>query len=137
MLACLSLLLVYLIESCSRHSPLGGLIFLVRQLLFFLLNALLILGLCVLIAWAFSVVELSLGLHFARFDWENPAEVVKQGGGVLLSMLITFLIVGAAAALVIFFGNAGAAALCALLVLVALPVRLIMGRRAEKTLTKL
>lgn len=100
-------------------------------------NALMILGLSLLFAWAFSVVELALGLHFSRFDWDNPTEVIKQGGGVLLSMLITFLIVGAAAALVIFFGNAGAAALCALLVLVALPVRLIMGRRGEKTLTKL
>ena len=100
-------------------------------------NALMILGFCLLFSWAFSVVELALGLHFSRFDWDNPTEVIKQGGGVLLSMLITFLIVGAAAALVIFFGNGGAAVLCALLVLVALPVRLIMGKRAEKTLTKL
>ena len=100
-------------------------------------NALMILGLSLLFSWAFSVVELALGLHFARFDWENPTEVIKQGGGVLLSMLITFLIVGAAAALVIFFGNLGAAILCALLVLVALPIRIAMGKRAEKTLTKL
>lgn len=100
-------------------------------------NALMILGMSLLFAWAFSVVELGLGLHFARFDWENPTEVIKQGGGVLLSMLITFLIVGAAAALVIFFGNLGAVILCALLVLVALPIRIIMGKKAEKTLTKL
>ena len=100
-------------------------------------NALMILGLCLLLAWAFSAVELGLGLHFARFDWENPTEVIKQGGGVLLSMLITFLIVGAAAALIIFFGYLGGLGLCLLLVAVALPVRLVMGRRAEKMLTKL
>ena len=98
---------------------------------------LLILGLCVLFAWAFSVVELALGLHFARFDWENPTEVIKQGGGVMLSMLITFLMIGAAASLVIFFGYLGALAICLLLVAVALPVRLVMRKKAEKTLTKL
>ena len=100
-------------------------------------NALLILGLCCLVAWAFSVVELALGLHFARFDWENPAEVVKQGGGVMLSMLITMAFIGGGAALVIFLGYPGAAALCLLLLAVALPVRLVMGKRAEKMLTKL
>ena len=96
-----------------------------------------ILGLCLLFGWAFSAVELSLGLHFARFDWETPTEVIKQGGSVLLSMLITFLMVGAAAVLVIFFGYLGGLALCLLLTAVALPVRLVMGKRAEKTLTKL
>ena len=100
-------------------------------------NWLLVFGLSVLFAWAFSVVELALGLHFARFDWESPTEVVKQGAGVMLSMLITFLIVGAAAALVIFFGFLGAAALCGLLVLVALPIRLVLRKRSEKMLTKL
>ena len=100
-------------------------------------NVPLIWGISVLFGWAFSVVELSLGLHFARFDWENPAEVVKQGGGVLLSMLITMLVMGAGAALVIFLGAWGAAALCLLLLLVAWPIRLIMGKRAEKMLTKL
>lgn len=96
-----------------------------------------IFGMCLLFAWAFSVVELALGLRFARFDWVNPTEVVKQSGGVLLSMLITFLIVGAGAVLVIFLGNLGAAVLCALLLLVAGPIRLVMGKRAEKMLTKL
>ena len=96
-----------------------------------------ILGLCLLFGWAFSAVELSLGLHFARFDWETPTEVIKQGGSVLLSMLITFLMVGAAAVLVIFFGYLGGLALCLLLTAVALPVRLVMGKRAEKILTKL
>ncbi len=100
-------------------------------------NVLLILGLCLLFAWAFSTVELALGLHFARFDWENPAEVIKQGAGVLLSMLITFLIIGAAAFLVIFLGYVGAIFLCMLLLAVALPIRFVMGSRAEKTLTKL
>ena len=100
-------------------------------------NALLIFGLCLLFAWAFSVVELALGLHFARFDWENPAEVVKQGGGVMLSMLITFAFIGGGVALIIFMGYSGAAILCGLLLAVALPIRLIMGKRAEKTLTKL
>jgi len=100
-------------------------------------NALLILAMCLLFGWAFSVVELALGLHFARFDWENPAEVIKQGGGVMLSMLVTFLVVGAAAALVIFFGYLGGLALCALLLLVATPVRLIMRKGAEKKLTNL
>ena len=100
-------------------------------------NAVMILGMCLLFGWAFSVVELALGLHFARFDWENPAEVIKQGGGVLLSMLVTFLVVGAAAALVIFLGYAGGLALCALLLVIALPVRLAMKKRAEKILTKL
>ena len=100
-------------------------------------NALMILGFCLLFSWAFSVVELALGLHFSRFDWDSPTEVIKQGGGVLLSMLITFLVVGVAAVLVIFFGYLGGLALCLLLVLVALPIRLIMGKRAEKTLTKL
>ena len=100
-------------------------------------NALMILGLSVLFAWAFSVLELSLGLRFARFDWDNPTEVIKQGGGVMLSMLITFLVVGVAAALVIFFGYLGGLALCLLLLLVALPVRLVLKKRAEKTLTKL
>ena len=100
-------------------------------------NALLILGLCILVSWAFSVVELSLGLHFARFDWENPAEVVKQGGGVMLSMLVTVLFIGGGVALVIFFGSLGAAILCSLMLTVALPVRLIMKKQAEKTLTKL
>ena len=83
------------------------------------------------------MVELSLGLRFARFDWVNPMEVIKQSGSVLLSMLVTFLIVGAGVALVIFLGNLGAALLCALLLAVALPVRLVMGKRAEKILTKL
>ena len=100
-------------------------------------NALLILGLCAIIGWAFSVVELSLGLAFCRFDWENPAEVVKQGGGVLLSMLITFTFIGGGVALIVFLGYLGAAILCGLLLLVALPIRLIMRKRAEKTLTKL
>ncbi len=100
-------------------------------------NALLILGLCCLVAWAFSVVELALGLHFARFDWENPAEVVKQGGGVLLSMLVTMAFIGGGVALVIFLGYPGVAALCLLLLAVALPIRLIMKKRAEKMLTKL
>ena len=61
----------------------------------------------------------------------------SQGGGVLLSMLITMLVMGAGAALVIFLGAWGAAALCLLLLLVAWPIRLIMGKRAEKMLTKL
>ena len=100
-------------------------------------NVLLILGLCALIGWAFSVVELSLGLAFCRFDWENPAEVVKQGGGVLLSMLITFAFIGGGVALIVFMGYLGAAILCGLLLAVALPIRLVMGKRAEKTLTKL
>ena len=100
-------------------------------------NALLILGLCCLVAWAFSVVELSLGLHFARFDWENPAEVVKQGGGVLLSMLVTMAFIGGGVALVIFLGYLGAAVLCLLLLAVALPIRLVMRHRAEKMLTNL
>ena len=100
-------------------------------------NALMILAMSVLFGWAFSVVELSLGLKFARFDWENPTEVIKQGGGVMLSMLITFLIVGAAAALVIFLGYAGGLALCLLLVAVALPIRLVLRKRAEKMLTNL
>ena len=100
-------------------------------------NALLILGLCALIGWAFSVVELSLGLAFCRFDWENPAEVVKQGGGVLLSMLITFAFIGGGVTLILFLGYLGAAVLCFALLAVALPIRLVMGKRAEKTLTKL
>ena len=100
-------------------------------------NALLILGLCVLVAWAFSVVELALGLHFARFDWENPAEVVKQGGGVMLSMLVTLVFLGGGVALFIFLGPLGAAVLCVLLLLVALPVRLLLRKNAEKNLTKL
>ena len=100
-------------------------------------NALLTVGLSALIGWAFSVVELSLGLHFARFDWENPAEVVKQGGGVLLSMLVTFAFIGGGVALILFLGYPGAAVLCFALLLVAVPVRLVMGKRAEKTLTKL
>ena len=94
-------------------------------------------GLSLLFAWAFSVVELALGLKFARFDWENPAEVVKQGGGVILSMLITFLVIGGAVALVIFLGYLGALVLCLLLVAVALPIRLALRRRAEKMLTNL
>jgi hypothetical protein len=100
-------------------------------------GALLVLGACRLVAWAFSVVELALGLHFARFDWENPAEVVKQGGGVLLSMLVTMAFIGGGVALVIFLGYPGVAALCLLLLAVALPIRLIMKKRAEKMLTKL
>ncbi len=100
-------------------------------------NALLILGMSVLVAWAFSVVELSLGLHFARFDWENPAEVVKQGGGVILSMLITMLFIGGGALLILYFGYLGAALLCLLLLAAALPIRLVMRKRAEKMLTKL
>ena len=100
-------------------------------------NALLTVGLSAFVGWAFSVVELSLGLHFARFDWENPAEVVKQGGGVLLSMLVTFAFIGGGVALIFFLGYLGAAALCFALLLVALPIRLVMGKRAEKTLTKL
>ena len=100
-------------------------------------NALLILGLCVLVGWAFSVVELALGLHFCRFDWENPVEVIKQGGGVMLSMLITFAFIGGGVALIVFMGYLGAAILCGLLLAVALPIRLVMGKRAEKTLTKL
>ena len=100
-------------------------------------NALLILGLCVLVAWAFSVVELALGLHFARFDWENPAEVVKQGGGVMLSMLVTLVFLGGGVALFIFLGPMGALVLCALLLLVALPIRLLLRKNAEKKLTNL
>ncbi len=83
------------------------------------------------------MVELALGLHFARFDWENPAEVVKQGGGVLLSMLVTFLFIGGGVALFIFFGSLGGLALCALLLLVAVPIRLLLRKNAEKKLTKL
>ena len=97
----------------------------------------LILGLSLLFAWSFSVVELALGLRFARFDWENPTEVIKQSSGVFLSMIITFLVIGAAAALVIFLGYLGGLAMCLLLLLVALPIRLVMKKRAEKTLTKL
>ena len=100
-------------------------------------NALLILGLCVLVGWAFSVVELALGLHFCRFDWENPVEVIKQGGGVMLSMLVTLAFIGGGVALIVFMGYLGAAILCGLLLAVALPIRLVMGKRAEKTLTKL
>ncbi len=100
-------------------------------------SILLVLGLCLLVGWAFSVVELSLGLHFARFDWENPTEVIKQGGGVLLSMLITFAFIGGGAALILFFGYWGVIALCSLLIAVALPIRLILRKRAEKMLTKL
>ena len=100
-------------------------------------NLVMMLAMCALFGWTFSVVELALGIHFARFEWENPAEVVKQGGGVFLSMLITFLIVGAAVGLVIFLGYWGAAALCALLLLIALPIRLVMRKRAEKMLTNL
>ena len=97
----------------------------------------LILLLSLLFSWSFSVVELALGLRFARFDWENPTEVIKQSSGVFLSMLITFLVIGAAAALVIFLGYLGGLALCLLLLLAALPVRLILRKRSEKTLTKL
>lgn len=100
-------------------------------------NVLMVLGFCLLFAWAFSVVELALGLRFSRFDWDNPTEVIKQSSGVFLSMVITFLVVGAAAALVIFLGDLGAAVLCLLLVLVALPIRIVMAKRAEKTLTNL
>jgi len=100
-------------------------------------NALLILGMSVLVAWTFSVVELALGLHFARFDWDNPAEVVKQGGGVILSMLITVAFIGGGVGLILYFGYLGAAALGALLLLVALPIRLLMRKRAEKKLTNL
>ena len=96
-----------------------------------------ILGMSLLFGWTFSVVERGLGLHFARFDWENPAEVVKQGGGVLLSMLITMAFIGGGVALVVFLGYLGAAALCLLLLAVALPIRLIMRKQAEKKLTKL
>ena len=95
------------------------------------------LGLSVLFAWAFSVVELALGLKFARFDWDNPAEVVKQSAGVLLGMLVTFLVVGAGIALVLFLGPLGAAAMCVLLLVIALPIRLVMGKRSEKMLTNL
>ena len=100
-------------------------------------NVPVMLGLSVLFAWAFSVVELALGLKFARFDWDNPAEVVKQSAGVLLGMLVTFLVVGAGVALVLFLGPLGAGAMCLLLLAIALPIRLIMGKRAEKMLTNL
>ena len=100
-------------------------------------NAPMILGLSLLFGWAFSVVELALGLRFARFDWENPTEVIKQGGGVLLSMLITFLIVAAAAALVIYLGYLGGSILCLALAAVGLSIRLALKRRAEKMLTNL
>ena len=100
-------------------------------------NVPVMLGLSVLFAWAFSVVELALGLKFARFDWENPAEVVKQSAGVLLGMLVTFLVVGAGIALVLFLGPLGAAAMCVLLLVIALPIRLVMGKRSEKMLTNL
>ena len=100
-------------------------------------NVPVMLGLSVLFAWAFSVVELALGLKFARFDWENPAEVVKQSAGVLLGMLVTFLVVGAGVALVLFLGPLGAGAMCLLLVVIALPIRLVMRKRAEKMLTNL
>ena len=100
-------------------------------------NAPMILGLSLLFGWAFSVVELALGLRFARFDWENPTEVIKQGGGVLLSMLITFLIVAGAVALIIYLGKPGGVVLCGLLLLVALPIRLMLRKRAEKMLTNL
>ena len=55
----------------------------------------------------------------------------------MLSMLITFVFIGGGVTLILFFGYLGAAALCLLLLLVAVPVRLVMGKRAEKTLTKL
>ena len=100
-------------------------------------NALLIFGMSLLFGWAFSVVELALGLHFARFDWVNPAEVVKQGGGVILSMLVSLAVVGGGAALVIFLGSLGAAILCALLLLVASPIRIVLKKRSEKLLTNL
>ncbi|MBQ9322807.1 MAG: hypothetical protein IJR81_01050 [Clostridia bacterium] len=100
-------------------------------------NVFVIMGLSLLVAWAFSVVELAIGLHFARFDWENPAEVVKQGGGVMLSMLVTLVFLGGGVALFIFLGPLGAAVLCALLLLVALPVRLLLRKNAEKNLTNL
>ena len=100
-------------------------------------NVPVMLGLSVLFAWAFSVVELALGLKFARFDWDNPAEVVKQSAGVLLGMLVTFLVVGAGVVLVLFLGPLGAGAMCLLLIAIALPIRLVMGKRAEKMLTNL
>ncbi len=100
-------------------------------------NVPVMIGLSVLFAWAFSVVELALGLKFARFDWENPAEVVKQSAGVLLGMLVTFLVMGAGIALVLFLGPLGAGAMCLLLLVIALPIRLILRKRAEKLLTNL
>lgn len=100
-------------------------------------NVFVIVGLSLLVAWAFSVVELAIGLHFARFDWENPAEVVKQGGGVMLSMLVTLAFLGGGVALFIFLGPMGALVLCALLLLVALPIRLLLRKNAEKKLTNL
>ena len=84
-----------------------------------------------------KITLLALGLHFCRFDWENPVEVIKQGGGVLLSMLVTLAFIGGGVALIVFLGYLGAAILCGLLLAVALPIRLVMGKRAEKTLTKL
>ena len=64
-------------------------------------------------------------------------EVIKQGGGVMLSMLVTLAFIGGGVALIVFMGYSGAAILCGLLLAVALPIRLVMGKRAEKTLTKL
>ena len=63
--------------------------------------------------------------------------MVKQSAGVLLGMLVTFLVVGAGIALVLFLGPLGAAAMCVLLLVIALPIRLVMGKRSEKMLTNL
>jgi len=81
-LVCLSLLLVYFIESCSQHSPLGGLLFLVRSPLFFGLNALIVLG----------VLSLSLLSARRRFFTVLIATVFAGFGianGVVLTMRIT------------------------------------------------
>ena len=55
----------------------------------------------------------------------------------MLSMLVTLAFIGGGVALIVFMGYLGAAILCGLLLAVALPIRLVMGKRAEKTLTKL
>ena len=72
------------------------------------------------------------GIQSGEITFNVEDEDIHMG---IESRLIAMI--GGGVTLIIFFGYLGAAALCLLLVAVALPIRLVMGKRAEKTLTKL
>ena len=63
--------------------------------------------------------------------------IVASSATQVLSMLVTLAFLGGGVALFIFLGPLGALVLCALLLLVALPIRLLLRKNAEKKLTNL
>ena len=88
-------------------------------------------------AWAFSVTELRLGLRYARFDWDNPTEVIKGGAGVFFSMLVTMAVLGVCVGLYFALGDWSLLLIFCLLLAFGALLWLPLKKNAEKKLTLL